>query len=106
MSSPGFQVHLPTVDSAGQAAGPIGAAISELGSEVRAASNVQPAPDGLTIGATLLAVTPLWQRHLMALGNEVKQDGDNLTAAQENYARADTNAVQSLSELQSLLDST
>jgi hypothetical protein len=93
------------VDGAGQAAVRIGDAISELGSEVPAASDVQPAPDGLTIGATLLAVTPMWQRHLAALGGEVTQDGHDLIAVQRNYSHADTSAVESLSEIQSWLDS-
>lgn len=100
MSTPvGFQVHPPTIDGAGQAATRIGGAISQLSAQVRPDSEL---PNALTIGSTMWALVPVWEQHLQATGDEVKQDGNDLSATHRNYLSTEDAVARSFDDVHEL----
>ena len=96
MTPIGFQVHPPTLDGAGQAATRIGTAISGLGAEVRPYSEMT---NTLGIAATMRNLVPVWEGQFRTTGDEVKQDGTDLSATHENYTRTEDGAAQSFTDI-------
>lgn len=82
----GYQVSPGKLHTAGAAAIQIGNNVIQLAAQVASASQLPPAPAGLGIGATLTAVAPLWQRHLTAVGTDVRTTGELLCSSSANYS--------------------
>lgn len=89
-NSGGYQVEPSRIRAAGQAAIRIGEAISALANDVDGACTISPAPAGLDVGSTLLAIDPLWQQHFRAVGDDVQQTGQTLAKVSRNYSATES----------------
>ena len=92
----GFQVHVPTVSAAGQAAHRIADAIAQLSTRVdRNNAAVPSGSAGLAVGISLHAVAPLWVRHLSDLGGDVLHTGTTLGVIAANYTKNEIGITRS-----------
>lgn len=85
----GYQVSPGTLHDAGQAAIRIGNDITALAGAVDYATDMPPAPAGLGVGDTLRSIDPLWQRHLRAIGADVRATGEKLMSSSANYSNSE-----------------